>query len=860
MSTEAYTGNIREGAFAAMQATKTHFSQKEIMQDISKLSAGILIKFRGNPSAIAAAVVEAKKFGLTLEQIDKVGESLLNFEQSIENELKAELITGKQLNLERARYAALTGNQLELSREIADQVGSLADYEKMNVIQQKSLADAFGMSRDEMSEMLLKQEAIRDYGQEAAQLNKEQLEDMKRQGLSAKEYLAKQEQQRTAQAKFQDAMVKLQGIIANLVDGPIGKLLDILASAVESVVNLTKHWYVFYPLVGLVALSFLPKMLGGFNGIAKSIGGIFSGAKAGFQGLMGGLSGLKKGIKSAFSPEGGGGVKGFFKSIKEGFKGGLKGTEVDKTKEIAEKGAAEAEKTSTAADKAKGGTAEGFKTRMQNIAEGIKAFADGKVIKGAIALPFAGVGLLLFAPGVLGIKAVEQVKGEKFQEAMYGIAYGIADFGKNVTLGAIGKLAIAGVALDLFALGAPGLFIISKIKGESIEKALGGIGRGIAALSNAIDLGKTAKAALGIALLGASVIPAALAFKMFTDVSWEDLAKAGITLIGLGLAGAILGNLAGQLILGAIGIAALGASLIPAAYALQMFAEIKWEDMAKAGVALLGLGIAGAIFGATMPLMLMGAVAIAALGTALIPFAFALNLMAPALEKFTPLIEAFGNVITKVFQGIATVVTATATGIATIFGSLQNVDVVKLLTIGPALMGIGAGLAFLGGGGLIGGIASGIGKLFGGGGPIEMLSELAALGEPLKTAADSMQSMANALTQVSTALAGIDTTKLQELDEFASNRAEEESGGILGGITKLITAPIKAVGEAIGGPKGKGETITPGVDLTPMIAAINEVKASVDKLYTKNTTINMDGSKVGYIISTKSTQESWRYA
>ena len=35
------------------------------------------------------------------------------------------------------------------------------------------------------------------------------------------------------------------------------------------------------------------------------------------------------------------------------------------------------------------------------------------------------------------------------------------------------------------------------------------------------------------------------------------------------------------------------------------------------------------------------------------------------------------------------------------------------------------------------------------------------------------------------------------------------------------------------------------IDLTPMIAAINEVRAAVDRLYNKDTSINMDGKKVG---------------
>jgi hypothetical protein len=37
----------------------------------------------------------------------------------------------------------------------------------------------------------------------------------------------------------------------------------------------------------------------------------------------------------------------------------------------------------------------------------------------------------------------------------------------------------------------------------------------------------------------------------------------------------------------------------------------------------------------------------------------------------------------------------------------------------------------------------------------------------------------------------------------------------------------------------------PQIDLTPMITAINEVRTAVDRLYNKDTSINMDGKKVG---------------
>lgn len=233
VSTDKYVADIRKSVFFAERTNKIHVSDKEILSTISKLSAGILVKFSQNPKAIAEAVVQAKALGTSLEQVDKTGESLLNWETSIGNELEAELITGKQINLEKARYAALTGDQVTLMNELATQVGSLADYQNMNVIAQQSLAQAFGMSREEMSEMLIKQQAITQYGSEAAKLNAQQLEDLQKSGLTLDEYLEKQDKQRSIQEKFNDAILKLQDLIGNLVAGPLGRMLDIIVSITE---------------------------------------------------------------------------------------------------------------------------------------------------------------------------------------------------------------------------------------------------------------------------------------------------------------------------------------------------------------------------------------------------------------------------------------------------------------------------------------------------------------------------------------------------------------------------------------------------------------------------------------------------
>jgi hypothetical protein len=267
VGTKDYLKQIRLSVFASNQANKVHFSDKLILQDISKLSAGILVKFRNNPAALADAVVQAKKLGLSLEQVDKIGESLLNFESSIENELKAELLTGRQINVEKARYAALTGDQLTLTKEIAEQAGSLADFENMNILAQKSLAELFGMSKDELADTLLKQEAINTYGKDAAKLNAQQLRDQKASGLSMADFLTQTSERQSAQEKFNNAVTKLQDLIGNLVAGPLGGFIDSLSNGLEYVTKI----FGFFGKIGSAIKGFFGDKIGGAFGEAASL-------------------------------------------------------------------------------------------------------------------------------------------------------------------------------------------------------------------------------------------------------------------------------------------------------------------------------------------------------------------------------------------------------------------------------------------------------------------------------------------------------------------------------------------------------------------------------------------------------------
>ena len=187
---------------------------KQILEEVGKVSGQLLANFKGNPAAIAAAVTQTKLLGTTLEQTNKQSESLLDFQSSIENELKAELMTGQQLNLERARALALSGDQAGVAKELANQNMNFSKFSQMNVLAQKDFAAALGLSADELTNQLLKQQYLGKSTKEVAAL--------------AGEDVANRLEALTAQDKFNNAVEKLQDIFVSLIDGPIGQFLNLL--------------------------------------------------------------------------------------------------------------------------------------------------------------------------------------------------------------------------------------------------------------------------------------------------------------------------------------------------------------------------------------------------------------------------------------------------------------------------------------------------------------------------------------------------------------------------------------------------------------------------------------------------------
>lgn len=259
---------------------KLMLNEKDAMKEIAKTSKATQLSISGGAEGLGKALASAKALGTNLDKVDGIAGSLLNFEESIANELEAELLTGKELNLEKARQAAMDGELGDLADEIAKNIGTAADFTKMNRIQQEAVAKAVGMTREELAGSLMEQEALKAVSADSvddayAMLQSKETEAEKQAYLNqlGNESLEKQLQQRSIAEEKED------------LDNRANQ------SLVELGLNMTAVRKTMQDVMGIVHK--ILKAFGGMKGILTIIGGIMIAKVA--KGMYGFLDGAKQG-------------------------------------------------------------------------------------------------------------------------------------------------------------------------------------------------------------------------------------------------------------------------------------------------------------------------------------------------------------------------------------------------------------------------------------------------------------------------------------------------------------------------------------------------------------------------------------
>ena len=204
------TDNIYSLTNEFNKTNKTAISAKSVLSDVGKTSKTIGALFAFNTKELAAATLEAKKLGLSLDEVNNIAGTLLQFENSITAELEAELFLGRDINLDRARQLALTNDLKGLSKELSDNEAVRQAFASKNRFTIEATAKALGMSVESMSQMF--------YQSELNRMSAEQFDaTYGDQNRKAAEQLAIQENMEKSLARLAEAATPFVELMASLL-------------------------------------------------------------------------------------------------------------------------------------------------------------------------------------------------------------------------------------------------------------------------------------------------------------------------------------------------------------------------------------------------------------------------------------------------------------------------------------------------------------------------------------------------------------------------------------------------------------------------------------------------------------------
>ena len=122
-----------------------------VLKDMANASGTTLSFLAKSPIQLAKAVVEARRLGTTIEKIASSARGLLNYEESMRDELTASALLGRSISFQTSRQLAFEGKIVESRKAALEQIKLAGDFTKLTVYQQDALAKAAGMTVEEIT-------------------------------------------------------------------------------------------------------------------------------------------------------------------------------------------------------------------------------------------------------------------------------------------------------------------------------------------------------------------------------------------------------------------------------------------------------------------------------------------------------------------------------------------------------------------------------------------------------------------------------------------------------------------------------------------------------------------------------------
>ena len=525
------------------------------------------------------------------------------------------------------------------------------------------------------------------------------------------------------------------------------------------------------------ALGRVSGLLGGakdmIGGALGRVGGIFT-PKEGGRGLLGGardmIGGAYKGVKSIFTPKEGGGLP-----------------------------------PTPAIPKMPGGGGKGFGGFLTSLAQGVKSFGKGGILKGALGLAAVGAAVIPFAFGMkmLADSPIAGLLAATLAIVAVGTtAIFIGKFASEVLKGAL-ILALLGVALIPmgFAFSMLGNINVGSIFAAIV--AIAAIGVFAFALGLLVSGPQGAILLVGIAmlaLLGIALIPLAVSLMLIGMVDGSNLIMLGLGLLAIVPGLVLLAMISPLLPLVGIGLGLIGLGMIPFGIGMMLISMVDPSNLFALSLGLLALLPTIVLFGFLSPFIALGAYALGLLGLAMIPLGIAIGMLNP--DSVASLNSLFSTLASVAPFLLLAAMGITAVGMSLIFFGVAVGIATAVLAATAIASAIGAffGLGKVSVLDQIFGLASISGKL------METANALNMIATAMQTLASALSTMGDSASALETldTIISLDATQMQTLHDVSMAMDKISSAN------KQLTGENQAgkIGDAAGSGAGNAMMIS----------------------------------------------------
>ena len=204
-------GNATDAQAASMVAVVANaaemagMSPAKIIGDMAKNSKFLMTYMRDSGNAAVKLAMQSERMGISLESAAKSTSDLLEWETSIEDEMNATVMLGRQITFQKARALAFDGKIAESQQAVFEQLPKLAEWNTLNFIQKKAIAKAAGMEADEIGKSLKQQDMISKLGYKEQQQYKDAIASLEKMQEMDGESMLRDKQKQVALTTFTQA-------------------------------------------------------------------------------------------------------------------------------------------------------------------------------------------------------------------------------------------------------------------------------------------------------------------------------------------------------------------------------------------------------------------------------------------------------------------------------------------------------------------------------------------------------------------------------------------------------------------------------------------------------------------------------